>query len=53
MTSLTELRGTRRKEILALAEQHGARNLRVCGSVVRGEQTSQDVYRQVKAELRS
>lgn len=40
MTSLTELRGPRRREILALAEQHGARNLRVFGSVARGEQTS-------------
>lgn len=40
MTSLTELRGPRRAEILALAEQHGARNLRVFGSVARGEQTS-------------
>lgn len=41
MTSLAELRGARRKEILDVAERHGARNLRVFGSVARGEQTAQ------------
>lgn len=41
MTSLTELRGPRREQILSLASRHGARNLRVFGSVARGEQTAQ------------
>ncbi len=31
----------KRKEILALAEAHGARNIRLFGSIVRGEATEQ------------
>jgi hypothetical protein len=38
MVTLEELR-RRRAELLRLAERHGARNLRVFGSVVRGETT--------------
>ena len=33
--------GGRREEILRLASRYGARNLRVFGSVARGEQTAQ------------
>jgi uncharacterized protein len=33
----TELLDVQRKEILALAARHGARNIRVFGSVARGE----------------
>ncbi|MGN6593112.1 MAG: nucleotidyltransferase family protein [Terriglobales bacterium] len=39
MASLAELRGPRRSQILNLAARHGARNLRVFGSVARGGQT--------------
>jgi predicted nucleotidyltransferase len=35
--TLQELRGTKREEILRLAALRGARNLRVFGSVARGE----------------
>lgn len=37
MVVLEELRAERRGEILRLAQKHGARNLRVFGSVARGE----------------
>src|SRR4051812_21089022 len=37
MITLQSLRSTRRDDILRLAEQRGARNLRVFGSVARGE----------------
>jgi hypothetical protein len=37
MVTLTALRSDRREEILRLAERRGARNLRVFGSVARGE----------------
>jgi predicted nucleotidyltransferase len=39
MLTLDVLRTERRAEILGIAERHGARNLRVFGSVVRGEAT--------------
>jgi len=35
--SIDELLKTRRSEILAIANRHGARNVRVFGSVARGE----------------
>lgn len=38
--NLDELRA-QRDEIIALAEKHGARNVRVFGSIVRGEATPQ------------
>lgn len=41
MTSLAELRSHRRQQILSLATQHGAHNLRVFGALARGEQTDQ------------
>jgi uncharacterized protein len=34
---IEELLGSKREEILRLAERHGAHNVRVFGSVVRGE----------------
>ncbi|MGD0012335.1 MAG: nucleotidyltransferase family protein [Terriglobia bacterium] len=34
---IEELLGSKREEILRLAEKHGGRNVRVFGSVVRGE----------------
>lgn len=37
MVTLTALRSDRREEILRLAERRGAHNLRVFGSVARGE----------------
>jgi hypothetical protein len=37
MVTLKALRSVRREEILRLAQQRGARNLRVFGSVARGE----------------
>ncbi|AUC62460.1 toxin-antitoxin system toxin component (plasmid) [Cyanobacterium sp. HL-69] len=37
--SLQELLQEKREEILDLADQHGAFNVRVFGSVVRGEDT--------------
>jgi predicted nucleotidyltransferase len=37
MVSLDTLRSERRDEILRLAERHGARDVRVFGSVARGE----------------
>ena len=37
--TLAELRNTKRDEILRLAASHGARNIRVFGSLIRGEQT--------------
>jgi predicted nucleotidyltransferase len=37
MMTLSTLRGVRRDEILRLARKRGARNLRVFGSVARGE----------------
>jgi predicted nucleotidyltransferase len=37
MVTLETLRVERREEILRLAERHGAHNLRVFGSVARGE----------------
>ena len=37
MASLNQVLKARRQEILALAEQRGARNVRVFGSVARGE----------------
>jgi len=40
MVTLDTLRAQRREEILRLAGQRGARNLRVFGSVARGEATS-------------
>jgi len=36
--TLDELRSQYRAEVLGLAERHGARNVRVFGSVVRGEE---------------
>jgi len=36
---INELLGDRRSQILALAEKHGAYNVRVFGSVARGEAT--------------
>ena len=36
--TLIELRATRRDKILQLASEHGARNVRVFGSVARGDQ---------------
>ncbi len=38
MVSLNDLR-SRREEILSLAEKHGAHNVRVFGSVIRGKNT--------------
>lgn len=38
---IAELIGDKREAILALAEQHGAYNVRVFGSVARGEATSE------------
>lgn len=38
MVSLNDLR-SKREEILSLAEKHGAHNIRVFGSVIRGENT--------------
>lgn len=35
--TITELLKTRRDEILAIAERHGASNVRIFGSVARGE----------------
>jgi len=37
MVTLDTLRSEKREEILRLAERHGARNVRVFGSVARGE----------------
>ena len=37
MMTLDTLRGEKRAEILRVAEAHGARNVRVFGSVVRGD----------------
>ena len=37
MVTLDTLRGEKRAEILRVAEVHGARNIRVFGSVVRGD----------------
>ena len=37
MVTLDTLRGEKRAEILRVAEIHGARNIRVFGSVVRGD----------------
>jgi uncharacterized protein len=39
--TLAELRATKRAQILSLAEHNGARNVRVFGSVARGESDSQ------------
>ena len=39
MIRLETLRSERREEILRLADRRGARNLRVFGSVARGEAT--------------
>lgn len=39
--TLAELKTTRRAQILSLAERNGARNVRVFGSVARGESGSQ------------
>jgi hypothetical protein len=39
MVTLDSLRGNKRSQLLQLAEKHGARNLRVFGSVARGEST--------------
>jgi uncharacterized protein len=39
--TLAELRTSRRAQILSLAEGNGARNVRVFGSVARGENDSQ------------
>lgn len=39
--TLAELRNTRRAQILSLAERRGARNVRVFGSVARGESDAQ------------
>jgi uncharacterized protein len=42
--TLEELRGSKREQILQLARSHGARNVRVFGSLARGEQgASSDV----------
>ncbi|MEO8098170.1 MAG: nucleotidyltransferase family protein [Acidobacteriota bacterium] len=38
--TLRELRETRRTQILALAQRHGASNVRVFGSVARGESSA-------------
>lgn len=40
MVSMNEILA-RRQEILSVAEKHGARNVRVFGSVVRGEATEE------------
>ena len=40
MVTLDKLRREKRAEILRIAETHGARNVRVFGSVVRGENRS-------------
>lgn len=46
-----EVLHTRREDILRIAEAHGARNVRVFGSVVRGEETAgSDVDFLVKLE---
>ena len=37
MITLEELRGERREQILRLARKHGARNLRIFGSIARGQ----------------
>ena len=37
--SVQELLEEKREEILAIAEKHGAKNVRIFGSVVRGEET--------------
>lgn len=39
MVTLDELRLQKRGEVLRLAQQHGARNLRIFGSVARGDAT--------------
>lgn len=39
MLTLERLRGERRDEILAIAKRHGARALRVFGSVARGQES--------------
>lgn len=39
MVTLNTLRHERRAEVLRLAERHGAKNVRVFGSVARGEAT--------------
>jgi len=42
--TLEELRGSKREQILQLAQNHGAHNVRVFGSLARGEQgASSDV----------
>lgn len=40
-TSINQLLQEKRDAILAIAAQHGARNVRVFGSVVRGEATAE------------
>lgn len=40
MVTLDTLRGDKRKDILRIAGEHGARNLRVFGSVARGDASS-------------
>jgi predicted nucleotidyltransferase len=37
LTKIDELLKSKRQEILAIAAKHGARNLRVFGSLARGE----------------
>lgn len=39
MITMEELRSAKRDEVLEIARRHGARNLRVFGSVARGEAT--------------
>jgi predicted nucleotidyltransferase len=48
MVTLDRSRAERREEILRLAEQRGAHNLRVFGSVARGE-ASEDIGRRSAA----
>jgi predicted nucleotidyltransferase len=38
--TLEELRGSKREQILRLADSYGARNLRVFGSVARGDSSA-------------
>ena len=40
MVTLDTLRGDKRQDILRIAGEHGARNLRVFGSVARGDASS-------------
>ena len=43
-TKIDEFLKSKRQEILAIAARHGARNVRVFGSVARGEAGPESVY---------